>query len=147
MKPPYFKIAVPVLFFVVSLFFMRHTAFSADDSLPARDLLFKTVDQLMKTAKEKQADIYAPKAFKQALKNYNKAEDRYQKNKPESEVEKYIQPASENFQKAIDAAEAASVVFNKTILSRHDTIQANGQAFDPENWDKAEKNWPLRPNF
>jgi len=127
------------LLLAVSLFFIPSAAVSADDSLPARDFLFKTVDQLKKTAEEKKSDLFAPKTFEQAIKNYSKAEKLYQKNKPKQKVQKQIDLAIGDFQHAIEAAETGAVFFNQTMLAQKDAEQGNGRAIDPVKWKKADK--------
>ncbi len=129
-----------LIFLLLSVFFLTNISIAdTKNKLPTRDVLFKTADANLKTAKEKMADILVPKTFSTGMSDYQKAEALYKKNKKLEDINKYLSRASLTLQKSIEETKVASVFFNNVINARKDAQKVNGPKSDPENWDRAEK--------
>ncbi len=111
----------------------------AENFLQPKTTLFKTTNETRDKAKEVKADLLVPKTFQEAMNFYREAEEMYQDNEEQDEIEKYIKKARQKFQKAIDDSKISAVLFTATMLAREDTIKVNGHKIDTENWNKAEK--------
>lgn len=107
-------------------------------SLPPKDILFKAVDTLIATAKEKKADIYLPETFSEGMEYYQEAEELYQNKEEKADVDEAIRNAILKFEKAIDETKVASVFFTETMVARVDAEKVNAPLLDPITWKKAE---------
>jgi OOP family OmpA-OmpF porin len=104
-----------------------------------RQSLFTEADKILQEVKEKEADLYSPKAFANGMKYYQKADKNLKKGSKNVEsIQKDLEKATGYFKGAIRNTELAAVVFAKTMAARKDAIKADALKHDLEKWNKAE---------
>ncbi len=136
--------------FVKKLVFLRKLVFMAIiasvllvDSAVAdtgiRQSLFTEVDKILLEVKDKEADLYSPKAFANGMKYYQKADKNLNRGSKNIEsIQKDLEKATGYFKGAIRNTDVAAVVFAKTMAARKDAIKADALKHDLEKWNKAE---------
>jgi outer membrane protein OmpA-like peptidoglycan-associated protein len=100
--------------------------------------LFGEADQLMAQAKEKKAELYAPKSYAKALEYYREAEAAYRSDGRVEEIREKVKNAAAYFAKALDACKLAEVTFAATSGARTDANSAGAPKYSAELWTKAE---------
>ena len=108
----------------------------AQDNL--RSQLFGEVDELLKQAKKKQAQILAPSNFGKAMEAYAKAEADLKKGRSLEKIRKKIQRARTYFERAIEATKLAEVTFAAVTAARNDAQSADAPRYARDTWEKAE---------
>lgn len=108
---------------------------------PAPDFktsIFEKADNARKTAEDKEALKYAPKAYNKGMKYYNKAEEDFDAGKSVGVVQKKLDEAIKHFTEASEAADEAANVFSPAIIARKDAQAADAPKYAPDTWEKAE---------
>ena len=111
------------------------TVFLFQVNLSAQDLqvnLFQGVNQSMLEAKNAQADVLSPRAYGEALEEYNEAKKKYDNDGELSEIKKNIKEATEN-------TKVSSVMFSSVLSARRDAMNAEASQFVKEMWQDAEE--------
>ncbi len=104
-----------------------------------RQSLFGEVDKIVKEAKEKQANLYSPKAYENGVKYYQKAEKNLNRGSQNiAGIQKDLSKATGYFKGAIKNTAVAAMIFAKTMIARNDAVKADALKHDLENWNKAE---------
>ena len=103
-----------------------------------RNQLFASTDEILQKAREKQADVLAPKNFQKAMESYKKADRDFQKGRNLEDIRKYLRQAQAYFTKAIEATKLAEVTFSSTSGARNDANSAEASRFAAEEWKRAE---------
>ena len=104
----------------------------------ARSILFNNAEQSLKNAEQKNAALYSPDLFKDAMEDYKDAESSYKKGKELSDIEKKLAKARGNFDKAAEISDKAAVFFKTTKSARDDAEKVDAIKNGLENWRKAE---------
>ncbi|MCK9270762.1 MAG: OmpA family protein [Bacteroidales bacterium] len=101
--------------------------------------LFDEVNKSMLTAKNAQADILSPRAFGDAMDEYNDARKEYDKNGDLSDIREKIANANVKFWKATENTKVSAVMFASALSARIDAISAEADKFVNEMWKDAEE--------
>ena len=100
-----------------------------------RDLkssLFDEVNQSMWTAKRAQADVLSPRAFGDAMDDYNDAKKKFDDGGDLSDIRAKITKADGRFQEATASTRVSSVLFSSALSARRDAISAEADQFVKE---------------
>jgi OOP family OmpA-OmpF porin len=103
-----------------------------------RAQLFLEAEKALNQAREKQADIYAPKSFAQGMDAYNEADDYFKRGKPLDKIQDRLNEAVSYFTKSAEAAKLGEKTFTETMAARTDAQTADAQHLFPELWRDAE---------
>jgi len=131
-----------VLVLAAVLFLIGSTVLAPSTSLAQESIkqsLFKEADEALKVAKEKQADLYAPKAFGKGMERYREAEEDFRKGKKLEDIRKRLKRAVVYFKKATEATKLATVTLTAATAARNDALSAEGTKYASERWNKAER--------
>ncbi len=109
----------------------------AQDNL--RLQLFNEADGLLKSAKEKQAELYAPVSFERAMQYYRDASEYFTKGAKLEDIREKVKNASAYLAKALDACKLGEETFTATMSARSDAMTAGAPKSTGELWDKAEE--------
>jgi OOP family OmpA-OmpF porin len=131
-----FPVLAAVLFLLGSTVLVPSTSLAQED---IKKSLFKEADEALRVAQEKQADLYAPKAFLQGMERYRKAEEDLRKGKNLEDIRKKLKEAEVFFEKAAEATEVAAVVFAAAATARNEALSAEVTKYASESWNKAER--------
>lgn len=124
------------------LFLLGSAVLGPSTSLAQQDIkksLFKDADEALQLAQEKQANLFAPKAFLQGMERYRKAEEDLRQGKNLEDIRKKLKEAEVYFKKAAEATEVAAVVFAAAAAVRNDALSAEVTKYASESWNKAER--------
>lgn len=111
-----------------------------------RDNLFSDVEDSLRDANAKQANILAPKSYSKAASAYESASKRYERGQSVERIQRDLQESISYLQKAIDATEIAKVTLASAIIARDDAIKASAEKFSPDSWKKAEQSFARAAN-
>ncbi len=100
--------------------------------------LFDEVNQSMRMAKHSQADVLSPRAFGEAMDEYNGAQDEFSENGELSDIRKKIEKANIKFQKATENTKVSAVMFSSALSARSDALSAEADQFVKDMWLGAE---------
>lgn len=103
-----------------------------------KELLFQEANQQMEEAKSLEAHIFSPKNFEEATKNYQHAEDDYNKGKNLEDIRNRLKMASVYFMKSVEASKLAQENFKDCIKARNDALNAEANIYRREAWAEAE---------
>ncbi|MCL6584542.1 MAG: OmpA family protein [bacterium] len=116
--------------------------------LPARTELGEPKSELFYPAKSaldqavsERADELAPDVYRQAVREYFKAEDKFEKGKSKTDVQKHLQEAEKLARKAIDTSQSMQSNFPQLIASRDKAIAAQAHKMDLPAYKKADKSF------
>ena len=123
---------LPFLHFVVFLL-----PLAAQDNL--RTQLFGEADRIMGEAKQKNADLYAPRSYARAMEYYREGEASLQRGNRLEDIRTNLQNSSAYFAKALDACKLGEVTLSSTMGARTDANSAGAPKFSAELWMKAEE--------
>lgn len=101
--------------------------------------LFVEVNQSMEIAKNSQADVLSPRAFGEAMDEYNAAKKIYDEDGDLSDIREKIDKANIKFQEATENTKVSAVMFSSALSARGDAISAEAEQFEKEMWMSAEK--------
>jgi hypothetical protein len=104
-----------------------------------RSQLFGETDKMLKSAKEKNAHLYAPRSFEKGMDAYQDAEAAFKKGKDLGDIRSFLTEAGAAFQKATEACAMGELTFTSLMNARNDAISADAPKFAPETWTKAEE--------
>jgi len=124
------------------LFLLGSTVLVPSTSLAQQDIkesLFKEADEALRIAQEKQANLYAPKAFLKGMERYREAEEDLRKGKNLEDIRKKLKEAEVSFKKAAEATDVAAVIFAAAAAARADALSAEVTKYASESWSKAER--------
>lgn len=103
-----------------------------------REQLFSTADKILSTAREKNANLYAPGSYERGMEAYAEAEEAYKKGKDLNDIRGLLEEASTNLKKAIDGCSLGELTFRATMNARNDALSAGAPKFATELWSRAE---------
>jgi hypothetical protein len=101
--------------------------------------LFNEVNQSMSIAKHAQADVLSPRAFGEAMDEYNAAKKKYDEEGDLSDIKEEIAKANIKFLEATENTKVSAVMFSSALSARGDAISAEAEQFEKEMWMSAEK--------
>ncbi|WP_439185032.1 OmpA family protein [Carboxylicivirga taeanensis] len=101
--------------------------------------VFKQANSAMENAKVMQADILSPLEFDNAMDRYNKAEDKFDKQRGIEKVEELLTESVNYFNRAVDFSISAKIIFANSLNAREDAISAGANLYARELWLDAEK--------
>jgi outer membrane protein OmpA-like peptidoglycan-associated protein/HEPN domain-containing protein len=101
--------------------------------------LFNEVNQSMSVAKHAQADVLSPRAFGEAMDEYNAAKKKYDEEGDLSNIKEEIAKANIKFLEATENTKVSAVMFSSALSARGDAISAEAEQFEKEMWMSAEK--------
>jgi outer membrane protein OmpA-like peptidoglycan-associated protein len=113
----------------------------SQDSLYSQELevsLFDEVNQSMQMANLSQADVLSPRAFEEAMDEYNAAQKEYGEDGELADIRKKIDKANIKFQKATENTKVSAVLFSSALSARSDALSAEADQFVNEMWTSAE---------
>lgn len=122
-------ISLPVLFGFM---------FSVAQAQDIRTTLFKDTDALMQQAKDARAELLSPNNYAAAEKAYKEAEKQVSSGRADR-AEKSLSEANKKLSEALEASKLAEVTFADTLKARAATVTADAAKYEPELWEKAEK--------
>jgi OOP family OmpA-OmpF porin len=129
----HFRLSIGFLFGSILLF---ATLLMAQDNL--REQMFGETDAIMQKAKDKNAELFAPRSFGKAMEYYNNADDAFKKGKKIEDISDNLKNASAYFAKALNACKAAEDVFNAVMIARADAKSADAPKYTSDLWAKSE---------
>jgi outer membrane protein OmpA-like peptidoglycan-associated protein len=133
----------------VSLFLLAVLALGANSSFAQDELrktFFKEADAAHAAAEAANAELLAPRSFKEGMKDYESAEIGLQRGRNIEHVRGKAADAEQNFQTATTAAELAKTVLSQVMKSRQDAANAKAPELSPDNWAKAQKEFATAIN-
>lgn len=101
-------------------------------------LRFADADKAMKEAQLQKADFFSPEAFEDAMDYYKDADEAYDKKKDIAGIEKKLNKAIENFNKAAETSSHASELFQKTKKAMDDAANVDALKYEYELWKDAD---------
>ena len=104
----------------------------------ARSILFKEADQAMEQAQSAQADLFSPDNFETAMKNYQQADENYEKGKSLEDIQDKLKMAAVYFLKAVETTESFKSNFVQCVSARNDALAAEALQFREEEFEEAE---------
>lgn len=128
------RVKYPIVLF--ALHFCGSLLFSQDTSV--RGQLFAAADKIFEEARNKNADILAPRNYTKAHESYLKADDDFKKGRKLDDIRKRLQEAEVYFKKALEAVRIAEVTFSSTRAARNDAESAEAKRFMQDLWEQAE---------
>jgi OOP family OmpA-OmpF porin len=131
-----FPVLAAVFFLLASAVLVPSTSLAQQD---IKKSLFKDADEALKVAQERQAELYAPKAFLEGMKRYKEAEEDLRKGKNLEDIRKKLKEAEGYFKKAAEATKVAAVVFAAAAAVRSDALNAEVTKYASGSWNKAER--------
>src|SRR6266478_4937466 len=88
----------------------------AQDNL--RKQLFGETDDLLKQAKEKNAEFYAPASFEKAMRYYSDATEEFNRGGKIENISEKVKNSSLYLSKALDASKTGEMTLSKTMVAR-----------------------------
>lgn len=101
--------------------------------------LFDEVNKSMQMAKNAQADVLSPRAFGDAMDEYNDAKKEYNENGDLSDIREKIGNANSKFREATENTKVSAVMFSSALSARIDAISAEAEKYVNEMWKDAEE--------
>jgi outer membrane protein OmpA-like peptidoglycan-associated protein/HEPN domain-containing protein len=101
--------------------------------------VFSKASNAWKNAKLMQADILSPLEYEKALDYYQKAEDKFDKQKGIEKTEELLTESVNYFNRSIDFSVSARTVFANSLNARGDALSAGANIYAKELWLDAEK--------
>ncbi|NCA84014.1 MAG: hypothetical protein EOM83_00390 [Clostridia bacterium] len=101
--------------------------------------LFDDVNKSMQMAKNAQADVLSPRAFGDAMDEYNDAKEEYDKNGDLADIREKIAEANSKFREATENTKVSAVMFSSALSARIDAISAEAEKYVNEMWKEAEE--------
>ena len=131
----------PMAIAIIVGIFLGATLFSTEIAAQQdiKASLFKQADKALKAANEVNADVLAPKSYREAKKYYQDADNDFQRGKNLEDIRKKLAASVQFFNKAIEATKLAEVTLANSIKARSDAKQAGAAEFASTDWSKAEK--------
>ena len=123
--------------FVLMLLILATAVGSAQGDLRAQ--LFGEADKAMKAAREKRADLFAPKNFTRGMDQYRSADEDFKKGSGLDKIQEKLVEAVSAFNKSIEAARLGEMTFTDATAARNDAINVDAPKLYPETWRKAEE--------
>ncbi|MEW6382068.1 MAG: OmpA family protein [bacterium] len=107
---------------------------------PKSELFYPAKSMLDQAASER-ADEFAPEIYRKATKEYFTAEDKFEKGKSKTDIQKHLQESEKLARKAIDTAQSMQSNFPDMIASRDKAIAAQAHKMDLTAYKKADKSF------
>ncbi len=101
--------------------------------------LFDETDNLVRQAKEKNAHLYSPGAYKKAMEYYNDADSDYKKGRNLEDIRSKLKGTRAFLHKAMEGVKMGEVTFSATMAARSDALSAEARTFSAATWKKAEE--------
>ena len=103
-----------------------------------RAQLFTETEKALQLAREKKADIYAPRNFTKGMEAYNDADDYFKRGKPLDKIQERLKDATAAFNRSVEAASLGEKTFSVTMAARTDAVNADASTLCPPLWTDAE---------
>jgi OOP family OmpA-OmpF porin len=104
-----------------------------------RTQLFEEANRVLEEAKAKQADLYAPRSFAEAMEKYTDANDYFQRGKSLEDIREKLSDAISLFRKALSTVRIGEATFSAVMAARSDAISADSPKYAADLWRQAEE--------
>lgn len=104
-----------------------------------KTVVFNQANNAWENAKLMQADILTPLEFEKALDYYQKAENKFEKQKGIEKVEELLTESVNYFNRSVAFSISAKIVFANSLNAREDALSAGANLYAKELWFDAEK--------
>ncbi len=108
-------------------------------SQPTAKEVFAPLDQTIAEAKDQYVDFYSPKFFAEGMQDYQAAVRVYRDKGIGADLQKAMQKATDQIDKAMDQTKIAQATFPDAWNARLDAMEAEAVKYQPEGWQKAEE--------
>ena len=108
-------------------------------SQPTAKEVFAPLDQTIASAKEQYVDFYSPKFFSEGMQAYQAAVKVYRDKGMSPDLQKAIQKATQQLERAMDQTKIAQATFPDAWNARLDAMEAQAAKYQPEGWADAEE--------
>lgn len=108
-------------------------------SKPTAKEVFASLDQTIAEAKGQYVDFYSPKFFAEGMQDYQAAVKVYRDKGTGADLQKAMQKATDQLDKAMDQTKIAQATFPDAWNARLDAMEAEAVKYQPEGWQKAEE--------
>jgi outer membrane protein OmpA-like peptidoglycan-associated protein len=129
------NLSIKLIGIFIALLFFQGNLYSQEMSAS----LFQEVNQSMRAAKNAQADVLSPRAFGEAMDEYNAAQKKYADAGELADIRGKIKKANGKFLEATENTKVSSVMFSGALSARQDAMHAEASLFVKEMWNDAEK--------
>ncbi len=133
------KMKLIIFVFITIQTLLTVTLFNSALGQDLKTALFSEASAALQEAQNARANILAPKVYSEATELYQRAEADYKKEKNLDDIRKNLRLATVRFQKAKEAAQLATMIFESAIQSRNDAIAAEAPKFASSLWQKSEE--------
>ncbi len=106
-----------------------------------RAQLFGDAEKALQLARDKQADVYAPKSFSKGLEAYNEADDYFKKGKTIDKIQDRLNEAITWLGRSTEAAKLGEKTFSTTMAARTDAQKADAPLLYTEIWRNGEESF------
>ncbi len=106
-----------------------------------RAQLFAEAEKAMQLARDRQADVYAPKSFSRGLEAYNEADDYFKRGKPIEKIRDRLGEAVSAFTRSTEAAKLGEKTFSTTMAARTDAQKVDAPMMYTDIWRSAEESF------
>ncbi|NND53495.1 MAG: OmpA family protein [Gammaproteobacteria bacterium] len=103
-----------------------------------RATLFTQTDDALKAANEARANILAPKSYGEAVRYYQSAEQKLERNRSIESITKDLDRAAQALRQAVENTRLAGVTLASAIQARNDAEAANAAQYATRLWSDAE---------
>jgi len=104
----------------------------------SRAQLFREADASRARAKDRNADVYAPKNFTRGMDAYLEAQELLRRGRPVDEIQERVRSAVRYFTMSEEASKSAESLFAPAMAARNDAMSADAMRSSAEIWTKAE---------
>ena len=108
-------------------------------SQPTAKEVFAPLDQAIADAKGQYVDFYSPKFFSEGMQAYQAAVKVYRDQGTGADLQKAIQKATQQLDKAMDQTKIAQATFPDAWNARLDAMEAQAAKYQPKGWQDAEE--------
>ncbi|MBN1894230.1 OmpA family protein [bacterium] len=103
-----------------------------------KKVLFQEATEQMEKAKAAQADIFSPVNFKTGIKNYQAADEGFQKGLNLNDIQKKLKMATVYFMKSIETTKTVLQEFKDCVKARSDALAVEAPRFRSKEWEEVE---------
>jgi len=103
-----------------------------------KKVLFQEATEQMEKAKAVQADIFSPVNFKTGIKNYQAADEGFQKGLNLDDIQKKLKMATVYFMKSIETTKTVLQEFKDCVKARSDALAVEAPKFRTKEWEEVE---------
>jgi OmpA-OmpF porin, OOP family len=106
-----------------------------------RAQLFGEAEKAMHSARDAQADLYAPKSFSKGQDAYTEADDYFKRGKAIDKIQDRLRDAVTFFARSTESAKLGEKTFQQTMVARNDALKVEAPVLYSEAWRGAESSF------